>query len=226
MSKKLPIQAQTALASLPALLATGNETSNGPGSSIEATKDVRNHLPKIFKKYKIKSMADAPCGDFNWMKEFDLTGIEYHGYDIMPEYIEENEEDFETKNIRFYEKDIIEEKITQKVDLIICRDFLMHIKFDKVKKVIENFKKSKSKYLLATSFSNCDEHGDEWHCHALAGPPDPPEDWDGDHGYGWRPLNLLLDPFNFPEPIYEFVEEHPDCGGRSMCLWELKDIKP
>ena len=225
MSKKLSVQAQTTIEELPALLSQGNETPNGPGSFIEATEDVRNHLPKIFKKYKIKSITDAPCGDFHWMKEVNLTKIKYHGYDLMPEYIEDNKEEFKTKNITFYERDIVERRVIRKADLIICRDFLMHIKFDKIKKVIKNFKKSKSKYLLATNFSNYSEHGDSFCCSSLAAPPNPPEDWDGEPECGWRPLNLLLEPFNFPEPIYEFVEEHPNCGGRSMCMWKLDSIK-
>jgi len=68
-------------------------------------------------------------------------------------------------------------------------------------------------------------HYDGYAIPALALPPDPPEDWDGEPQWGWRPLNLLLEPFNFPKPIYSFVEEHGDCGGRSMCMWKLDDLE-
>ena len=223
--KQLSVQAQTVIEELPALLNWGNQSVCGPGSSSNATEDIREHLPKIFKKYKIKSMIDAACGDFHWMKEVDLKGLKFHGYDIMPEYIEDNKERFGSKNIKFEVKDVIEEKITQEVDLIMCRDLIMHLRWDKVKKLIKNFKNSKSKYLLATNFSNKNSHNDGYIYPAMASPPNPPEDWDKEPQWGWRPLNLLLEPFNFPKPAYSFVEENENCGGRSVCLWELKKIK-
>ena len=43
------------------------ESLSGPGSSEHYTKNLRNQLQKIFSNLKIKSVLDAPCGDFNWM---------------------------------------------------------------------------------------------------------------------------------------------------------------
>lgn len=133
MSKK-SIQAQTAIAELIPLLSNTSETPNGGGSNLNQAKDILEHLPKIFKKFKIKSMIDAPCGDWNWMQTLDLKGIQYYGYDVMPEYIEDNIERFASDTVSFKEMDIVEEKISPAVDLILCRDFLMHIKWDGIKK--------------------------------------------------------------------------------------------
>lgn len=224
--KELSLQAKIAVAELPWQMSQNNETPNGPGSCLEATKDVREHLPKIFKEFNIKSMIDAACGDWNWMQQVDLSNVKYYGYDIMPEYIEDNEEQFKKDNVSFKVKDVTAEELQPNVDLIMCRDFLMHLKWNKVKNTILNFKKSGAKYLFITNFSNYDTHNDNY-----AIPVHPSDvgldlqDYDGEAQWGWKPTNLLLDPFNFPDPIYEFVETHGSCGGRSMCLWKLEDIK-
>lgn len=223
---KLALQAQIALAELPAHLSSGNETPNGPGSSIDATKDIRNNLPKIFEKFNIKSMIDAPCGDWNWMQKIKLKDVKYYGYDIMPEYINDNKERFENNNVKFEVKDVVEEDLGVSVDLIMCRDFVMHLKWDKVKETILNFKKSKSKYLLITNFSNHESHSDNFHIETHPSAVNLEiKDYNGVTPWGWKPTNLILEPFNFPKPIYEFVENHENCGGRSMCLWNLEDIK-
>src|ERR1035437_7717295 len=67
------------------------ESISGVGSDIEQTKVVIETLPQIFKKYNIKSFLDAPCGDFNWMKNVDLSDItKYIGGDIVNSIVESN----------------------------------------------------------------------------------------------------------------------------------------
>ena len=59
-----------------------SESRSGEGSTQENTQNIRSELPKVLKKYKIKSMLDAPCGDFNWMNVIKNTSIKYIGGDI------------------------------------------------------------------------------------------------------------------------------------------------
>ena len=144
----------------------------------------------------------------------------------MPEYIEDNKDEFQKDNTAFEIKDVTQEPIKSDVDLIMCRDFMMHLRWDKVIDLILNFKKSKAKYLLCTNFSNYETHSDSYSIVANASDFGiEVENGDTEPQWGWKPTNLLLDPFNFPEPCYTFTEVHPDCGGRSMCLWKLEDIK-
>ena len=37
---------------------------SGTGSNLEQTTNIIKELPSIFKKYKINSILDIPCGDF------------------------------------------------------------------------------------------------------------------------------------------------------------------
>jgi len=44
------------------------ESVSGIGSTLIYTENLRSKLPDLFQLYSIKSIFDAPCGDFNWMK--------------------------------------------------------------------------------------------------------------------------------------------------------------
>ena len=48
-----------------------NESSSGIGSEIKNTKEVLRAIKLIIKQYKIRSIIDIPCGDFNWMSSLD-----------------------------------------------------------------------------------------------------------------------------------------------------------
>ena len=61
-----------------------DESASGDGSSLEYTENLRRELPHLFKKFSIKTIFDAPCGDLNWMGEMlPLSSIEYKGGDIV-----------------------------------------------------------------------------------------------------------------------------------------------
>lgn len=56
------------------------ESLSGPGSNLLETRTIRRDLPRLFAKYGVRSILDVPCGDFNWMKEMDLAGVNYAEY--------------------------------------------------------------------------------------------------------------------------------------------------
>ncbi len=178
-------------------------TLSGDGSQLCTTETVRRELPVIFKKYGIKSVTDAPCGDFFWMQYVDLGGIDYIGYDAIDEIVAANITKFERSGVHFEQLDILN-NIVRQSDLIICRDFLFHISNADICNVLANFKKSGSTYLLSTTFTyitvNKDKSSDD---------------------YDSRPINLMVEPLNLGQPIYSFVEEHPECRHRSMSLWKI-----
>ena len=93
------------------------------GSDNYTTKILRSKLPIFIKKYKIKSILDAGCGDFYWMKNINLIKINYYGLDIVSKLIEKNKKLYSKKNITFFKSNLVKDKLP-KVDLIICRDVL------------------------------------------------------------------------------------------------------
>ena len=44
-----------------------SQTRSGPGSNNKNTITLKKEFIKIIKDHKIKSIVDAPCGDFYWM---------------------------------------------------------------------------------------------------------------------------------------------------------------
>ena len=89
----------------------GSESLSGPGSTIEYTKNLRQELPKLITTFNVKSIFDAPCGDFNWMKmllpKLDVT---YIGADIVKELIGSHQANYESKAIKFIELNIITDR--------------------------------------------------------------------------------------------------------------------
>jgi len=178
-------------------------TLSGDGSQLCTTETVRKELPIIFDKYNIKSVTDAPCGDFFWMQYVNLDGIDYIGYDAIEEIVAANIMKFGKGGIHFEQLDLLNNMI-RKSDLIICRDFLFHISNEDICRVLTNFKESGSTYLLSTTFTYINVNKDK-----------SSDDYDS------RPINLMVEPLNMGQPVYSFVEEHPDCRHRSMSLWKI-----
>lgn len=58
-----------------------HESISGPGSSVKNTTEARNLITTSIQKLQIKSILDLGCGDWNWFKLIDLTGVSYEGWD-------------------------------------------------------------------------------------------------------------------------------------------------
>ena len=128
-----------------------SESRSGEGSTQENTQNIRSELPKVLKKYKIKSMLDAPCGDFNWMSSITQgISIKYIGGDIVKPMIEKNQADHGSNSISFLHLDLTK-KLLPKVDLMFCRDCLFHLSYQDIALVLENFLNSQITYLITTS---------------------------------------------------------------------------
>jgi hypothetical protein len=186
----------------------GKKSASGPGSDLAQTEAIRQALPALIKEFNIKTMLDAPCGDFYWMRNTRLDIKKYIGVDIVAEITRQNSNKYGGKNIEFRKLNIVKDKLP-KTDMILCRDCLVHFSSKDIFATVKNFKRSGSTYLFATTFTQHFSNVD-----ILTG--------------GWRPLNLQSPPFNFPNPIkliYESCTEEGD-KYRDKCLglWEIKDI--
>src|SRR5262249_13575370 len=141
-------------------------------------------------------------GDFNWMQHLELNLDKYIGADIVPDLIERNREIFSEGGRDFVVLDITKDKIPT-VDLILCRDCLIHLPIRYIADAIANFKKSRSKYLLTTTYTLTRQNQD-----ILTGDA--------------RFINLQIEPFNLPEPLELIIEESEH--GKSLALWRIEDL--
>lgn len=186
----------------------GIESRSGQGSSLKQTRIVIEALPGILNTFEVSSILDIPCGDFNWMSFVPLGQINYVGADLVPELIEHNQEKYGGKKRLFQCINLIEDPLPR-VDLVFCRDCLVHLPYEAIFSSINNIKGSGAKYLMATTF--IDTHSNR------------------DISIGdFRPLNLEVWPFNFPSPICILKEGCTESDGahtdKSMGVWCVDDL--
>ena len=139
----------------------------------------------------------------------NLSEINYVGYDINDLAIERNRKN--NSSITFVEFDMVNEVLPY-ADLIICRDCFFHLSNNFVLKVLNNFKLSGSKYLLATNHEQLDSNTDLTQKEL-------------DKEAGFRLINIRIAPFNFSESLEVHTEEITKyClhgNDRQMVLWKL-----
>jgi hypothetical protein len=133
-----------------------NSSVSGPGSSLEQTSIIREKLLDLIRNYKIRSITDAPCGDFFWMKEVlknETCNIDsYTGIDIVEDLIMKNQRKYGSDKIGFIHADLTRD-IVPKADLIICRDCFLHLSYRNIYNILNNFKLSGADYILASSYN-------------------------------------------------------------------------
>lgn len=185
-----------------------SESRSGAGSNLIATEKIRESLPELIRQLGIKKFLDAPCGDFHWMKLVDLKLEQYIGADIVLPIINENKKRYEQPGRSFVQLNIVTQPLPE-ADILFCRDCLIHLSFDQIRKIVMNLKDCGIQYFAATSQPLITVNRD-----ISAGE--------------WRPLNLLLSPFNFPAPVLilddyreGFYEQD---FGKVLCVWKVADL--
>lgn len=184
------------------------ESRSGVGSSLDSTAVLRRSLPPLLRDLDIRRLLDVPCGDFNWMHDVDLSGIEYVGGDIVESLIKANRERYESSARSFVKVDITSGPLPH-ADAILCRDCLVHLSFANIVAAFRAMKESGAGYLLTTTFLNRRVNRDVV---------------DGD----WRPLNLEQSPFLLPAPHSVIIEECDEEGGayadKALGVWRVADL--
>lgn len=180
------------------------ESHSGKGSELGATESLRLYLPEVFDKLNVKTLLDAPCGDWNWMRKVDLSSVQYVGADVVHRAIERNKEKYKMGNVDFIVADLTKDKL-QKCDLVLCRDCWVHLSFQDISDILGNFRRSGSKYLLVNDSPNVKENTNKT------------------TGLSWRHINLSLPPFNFPPPI-ESIKDNFSDSPFFISLWRIEDL--
>jgi SAM-dependent methyltransferase len=178
------------------------ESVSGRGSILARTVVIRRELPGLLAGVGARSLLDAPCGDFNWMRHVGLGGVEYVGADVVPELIERNRAAYEGEGRRFVTLDIVRDELPR-ADVALCRDCLIHLSFRDARAAIANFKRSGTGFLLATTHPRVGKNRDI-------------------RSGSWRSVNLQLPPFSFPEPLRLVVEDAE--GGKCLGMWRLEEL--
>jgi hypothetical protein len=183
-------------------------SASGTGSTLEATALLRAELESLFQELDIRVLVDAPCGDVSWITHV-TGGLDYYfGFDIVEPLIVQNLRTC-TRTNHFFRTADISRDVLPRADAILCRDGLVHLPSQLVIAAVQNFKKSTSTYLIATTFPTIVTNRE-----VRVG--------------GWRPHNLTAAPYNFPPPMRYLRERHEDANDpyndKSLGVWRLSDL--
>jgi hypothetical protein len=182
-----------------------SESLSGDGSTLEATANLRAALPGLITSLGVRTLFDAPCGDFNWFRHVQLpAGVTYIGADVVDQLIESNRRAYGNEIRSFRSLDITNDPLPQ-ADLWHCRDVLFHFSDRDIFRTLQRFAESDIQYLLTTSIPEATRNQD-----ILTG--------------DYRSLNLRLAPFHFPEPELWIEDWCPGLPMRRMGLWRRDAI--
>jgi hypothetical protein len=171
------------------------ESASGTGSSLAATDAVRAALPELVRRVGARTLLDAPCGDFAWMRTIVGTFDRYHGVDIVPALVEANRARYASETVTFACADLTTDPLPAS-DLVLCRDCFIHLPTSSIQAAIANFRRS-ARWLLATTCP-----GVPYQNVAVG---------------SFRPVDLEAPPFKLGTPIDRIVE----APGRELALWRI-----
>lgn len=181
------------------------ESRSGPGSNQEQTVTLKTELPKMLRKLEVRSLLDIPCGDFVWMREVELPLDRYIGADIVQEVADSNSVRHGRPGREFVCLDLTKDELPR-VDMIFCRDCLVHLPLKDVALALRNIKRSKAKFVALTTFTEFGENED------IVSPGK------------WRKLNLMHAPFLLPQPIHLLDEKSPAAPDKYLAVWRVADL--
>jgi hypothetical protein len=157
------------------------ESRSGFGSTKEAAAVFKDELETYIRATNASSLFDAPCGDWNWMRDIHFPmQFEYIGGEIVENLVSRLQRKYSRSNVRFINFDLTTTPFPA-ADIWLCRDCLFHLSFADIAATFENFSRSSIKYALLTSHVSHESNLD-----ILTG--------------DFRFLNLTKQPFFLPRP--------------------------
>jgi hypothetical protein len=114
-------------------------TECGNGSTLEATRVIRDWLPGLLARLKVRTMNDAGAGDLAWIKLIHWkTPLHYRPFDLIPRLPQVGRID-------------ITRDAMPPADAILCRMVLNHLDRPRIAMALERFRAS-APYLIATQY--------------------------------------------------------------------------
>lgn len=180
------------------------ESLSGAGSTLHYTQKLRTTLPQLIGELKVDSLLDLPCGDFNWMRQVDLTVSRYIGGDIVSAVIADAQAKYGRPGREFQVMDLCNDPLP-KVDVLFCRHCLMHLSEEMIFLALSNILRSDIRYLLTTTFPRGNNRSIRT-------------------GYFFT-INLCSEPYGLPPPIHALDDWVPPFAQQCLGLWEIAALR-
>jgi len=125
--------------------------SSGSGSNISPdTKWYIDLLMKYIKKTESISICDVGCGDWEFSKTIDWSGLHYVGIDCVKSVIDDNINKYQKDNIRFFHTDA--KCIPSRYDFVILKDVIQHWTDEQIDEILPQIINSNSYVLLVNGY--------------------------------------------------------------------------
>jgi SAM-dependent methyltransferase len=186
-----------------------NGSLSGTGSDEDSTINISKSLAIFLRENQVKTMLDLPCGDWNWMSNLNLNGIDYIGADIVDSLVSLNQKKFGSAKCSFRVLDILSDDLP-KVDLIFVRDCFVHLEDRQIIKALKNIARSGSKFLATTTYPQCNLN-------------QVPVEIDR-----WRQLNLKIEPFFLPKEfslLSDVCESNSVDANKHIGVWKISSLE-
>ena len=191
-----------------------NGGGSGEGSTAKYTVEARNILYEVIKKYKIKSMIDAPCGSMAWipllLKNITVevnSEFKYFGVDVVESVINNSK----AKYAKMYPQwqmsafDFTTQDLPGNYDLIFSRDALQHLPLAKVVDALKMFARTKgTRYLLVGSYLESANPNQNTHIG------------------GYFDIDVTRSPFNLVQFVETYIEKR-DQHKKYLVLYDVKN---
>jgi hypothetical protein len=188
---------------------SGSASASGAGASLDQTRELRRSLPALLRELGVATMLDLPCGDYGWMRTFELPVDRYIGADLLPEVVEPLVAAFGDDHREFRVLDLTRDPLPP-ADLLFCRDCLVHLSYAGIRRGLGNAVRSGIPYLLTTTFPRGEANED-----IVTG--------------DWRVLDLERAPFHLPAPLRILNEGCTEGSGvfadKSLGLWRTEALR-
>jgi len=120
--------------------------SSGSGSNCSPdTKWYISLLMRHIEETESKSICDMGCGDWEFSKTIDWSGLHYTGIDCVKSVIEDNRLNYEKDNIKFIHGEAGD--IPEGYDFVILKDVIQHWTDEQIEDILPQII-SKNKYVF------------------------------------------------------------------------------
>jgi hypothetical protein len=188
------------------------KTLSGHGSTQSSTRVFRRSLEHFLHEMNVEKFFDAPCGDFNWMKDVNVPDhCDYIGGDIVPALVANLQLKYgrisgpgEASSRQFINFDLIVDSFPS-ADVWLCKDCFQHLSNSDIRLVLNNFRRSRVKTALISnhigvSFNVDIETGQ------------------------FRHIDLTRAPFNLPPARQTLPDAPVDGEPRYIGVWRREDL--
>ncbi|MBF0562350.1 MAG: tetratricopeptide repeat protein [Alphaproteobacteria bacterium] len=173
------------------------KSGSGRGSREEVTRDYRSFLQSFMHRNGITSVLDVGCGDWQFSRHIDWTGIRYTGMDVSSVVLETTRQ-FSRAGVEFIHMDARIDTIPS-ADLLLAKDVLQHWSNEDILSFIPKLQN----YGMALITNGFPPNGLSFLNKNIA-------------PGGWRPVDLSLPPFNLPGCfVFNFQADEP----KRVFLW-------